>query len=83
MELAGGHSRRIRLRAGDLVRGHRPSVDILFHSVAKIGPTGIGVILTGMGNDGASGLLAMRQSGAKTLGQNPAPLRSSARWNVN
>lgn len=72
MELAGSTSGRIRLFRGDPVNGHRPSVDILFHSVAKLGARGVGVILTGMGNDGASGLLAMRNAGARTLGQNQA-----------
>ncbi|MEN3953277.1 chemotaxis response regulator protein-glutamate methylesterase [Iodidimonas sp. SYSU 1G8] len=72
MELAGGLKGRIRLRDGDLVSGHRPSVDILFHSVAKLGANGIGVILTGMGRDGAEGLKAMRDAGARTFGQNEA-----------
>ncbi len=59
-----------RLREEAPVNGHRPSVDVLFTSVAKfVGRRAIGVILTGMGRDGASGLLAMRQSGAVTLGQ--------------
>jgi two-component system chemotaxis response regulator CheB len=58
------------LRQGDLINGHRPSVDALFYSVAKsVGAKAVGVILTGMGNDGAKGLLALRQSGARTLGQ--------------
>ena len=72
MELSGGVNGRIRLRAADPVSGHRPSVDILFHSVAKVGAAAVGVILTGMGADGADGLLAMRQAGARTLGQNAA-----------
>jgi two-component system chemotaxis response regulator CheB len=56
---------------GDKVNGHCPSVDVLFDSVAKeIGAKSVGVILTGMGYDGAKGLLAMRKSGAKTIGQN-------------
>jgi two-component system chemotaxis response regulator CheB len=47
-----------------------PSVEVLFHSVAKtVGPKAIGVILTGMGNDGASGMLAMRQTGAYNIAQ--------------
>lgn len=55
---------------GEKVNGHCPSVDVLFHSVAEhAGRNAIGVILTGMGNDGASGLLALRKSGASTLGQ--------------
>lgn len=60
----------VEIGSGDKVSGHRPSVDILFNSVAKIaGSNAIGVILTGMGADGARGLLAMRNSGAKTIGQ--------------
>jgi two-component system chemotaxis response regulator CheB len=52
------------------VNGHCPSVDVLFESVAKeAGAGAIGVILTGMGYDGAKGLLTMRQKGAKTIGQ--------------
>jgi two-component system chemotaxis response regulator CheB len=62
--------RRIRLRAADPVGGHRPSVDVLFHSVARSGVGAVGAILTGMGADGAEGLLAMRRAGARTLGQN-------------
>jgi len=72
MELIGTTERRIRLRRSDPVSGHRPSVDVLFHSVAKLGPAAVGVILTGMGSDGAAGLLAMRHAGARTLGQNEA-----------
>ena len=50
--------------------GHRPSVDVLFHSVARLaGANAVGVILTGMGRDGAAGLLAMRQAGAETFAQ--------------
>ncbi|MCR5877633.1 chemotaxis response regulator protein-glutamate methylesterase [Phenylobacterium sp. J367] len=63
-------SHRCRIRAGERVNGHRPSVDVLFGSMAKVyGRKGVGVILTGMGRDGAQGLLAMRQAGARTLGQ--------------
>jgi len=55
---------------GDKVNGHCPSVDVLFESVAKeAGNRSIGVILTGMGYDGAKGLLAMRRRGARTIGQ--------------
>jgi len=52
------------------VSGHRPSVDVLFRSGARtIGANGIGVILTGMGKDGAEGMLEFRRAGATTLGQ--------------
>lgn len=52
------------------VSGHSPSVDVLFDSVAKImGSNAIGVILTGMGNDGSKGLLDMRRKKARTIGQ--------------
>ena len=55
---------------GPLVSRHRPSVDVLFRSVAKsAGPNAVGVIMTGMGDDGAQGLLEMRQAGAKTVAQ--------------
>ncbi|MGE5372565.1 MAG: protein-glutamate methylesterase/protein-glutamine glutaminase [Solirubrobacterales bacterium] len=55
---------------GEKVSGHCPSVDVLFQSVAQLaGRTAIGVLLTGMGRDGAQGLLDMRRSGARTLGQ--------------
>jgi two-component system chemotaxis response regulator CheB len=55
---------------GEKVNGHCPSVDVLFDSVAEqAGRKAIGVILTGMGSDGAKGLLKMRQTGARTLGQ--------------
>lgn len=62
-----------RLESGDLTSGHRPSVDVLFNSVAAARPrNAIGAILTGMGRDGAAGLLAMRQAGAVTIGQDEA-----------
>lgn len=72
MELVGGATGSIRLSQGELTSGHRPSVDILFNSIAKRRPNAIGVILTGMGSDGAQGLLAMRQAGARTFGQSKA-----------
>ncbi|OJF94264.1 protein-glutamate methylesterase/protein-glutamine glutaminase [Pararhizobium antarcticum] len=60
-----------RLLDREPVNGHRPSVDVLFDSVAELaGRNAIGVILTGMGRDGASGLLKMRHAGARTFGQN-------------
>ena len=73
LEIAGPGPLRCRLRQGDTVSGHRPSVDRLFQSVAKAaGRSSLGVILTGMGADGAAGLLAIRQAGGRTLGQNAA-----------
>jgi two-component system chemotaxis response regulator CheB len=55
---------------GPLVNRHRPSVDVLFRSVAKCaGANAVGVIMTGMGDDGAAGLLEMRQAGARTVAQ--------------
>lgn len=58
---------------GEKVNGHCPSVDVLFDSVAKeAGSHAIGIILTGMGYDGAKGLLAMRRKGARTIGQDEA-----------
>jgi two-component system chemotaxis response regulator CheB len=70
MELVGGSSGKIRLLPGDPVSGHRPSVDVLFRSITPLGSRAVGVILTGMGSDGAAGLKAMRDVGARTLGQN-------------
>jgi two-component system chemotaxis response regulator CheB len=62
-----------RLDDGPPVNRHRPSVDVLFHSAAtQAGRNAIGVILTGMGKDGAAGLLEMRQAGSATLAQDEA-----------
>ncbi len=62
-----------RLHDGERVSGHRPSVDVLFQSVAQCaGANALGIILTGMGRDGAAGLLAMRHAGARTLGESEA-----------
>lgn len=62
-----------RLRPGNPVSGHLPSVDMLFGSVAQsVGPRAVGVLLTGMGSDGARGLLAMSQAGAPTIAQDEA-----------
>ncbi len=63
----------VECKPGEKVSGHCPSVDVLFHSVAEtVGKDAIGIILTGMGRDGADGLLAMRKAGAKTIGQDEA-----------
>jgi two-component system chemotaxis response regulator CheB len=60
----------VNVADGPLVSRHRPSVDVLFRSVAQsAGGNAIGVIMTGMGNDGAEGLAAMKQAGAYTLAQ--------------
>ena len=62
-----------RLDQGALVSGHRPSVDVLFQSVAAAaGDNAIGVILTGMGADGAEGLGELRARGAATIAQDEA-----------
>lgn len=62
-----------RLRPGNPVAGHLPSVDMLFGSVAQtVGARAVGALLTGMGSDGARGLLAMAQAGAPTIAQDEA-----------
>jgi len=64
---------KVRCEPGDKVCGHRPSVEVLMNSVAKhVGANAIGVMLTGMGADGAGGMLAMRENGARTLAQDEA-----------
>ena len=63
----------VYLTNGPKVSGHCPSVDVLFESTAKIaGRNAVGVILTGMGADGAKGLLTMKKAGAYTFGQDEA-----------
>ncbi len=63
----------VEVKDGPLVSGFRPSVDVLFRSVAQAaGANAVGVILTGMGSDGARGLLEMRNAGAHTLAQDEA-----------
>lgn len=65
-----GTGYQVEIKAGPKVNGHCPSVDVLFDSVAKAaGADALGIILTGMGGDGAKGLLAMRRAGARTIGQ--------------
>lgn len=68
--IPGPHGYQIVCEKGEKISGHRPSVDVLFNSVAKhIGNRAVGVLLTGMGSDGAHGLFAMRKAGAKTAAQ--------------
>ena len=63
----------VNIKGGPRVHYQRPSVDVLFHSVAQTaGRNAVGALLTGMGADGARGLLAMRESGARTLAQDEA-----------
>ncbi|HEX7387872.1 MAG TPA: chemotaxis response regulator protein-glutamate methylesterase [Castellaniella sp.] len=74
MKLArSGANYVVKLEYSDPVNRHRPSVDVLFHSAARVAAgNAIGAILTGMGKDGAQGLLAMRQAGAQTFAQDEA-----------
>jgi two-component system chemotaxis response regulator CheB len=66
-------SKRITLTEESPVRGHRPSATHLFHSITKVyGPNGLGVILTGMGDDGADGLVELRRAGGWVIGQDEA-----------
>ena len=68
-----GTGYRCALDEGPPMSGHRPSVDVLFRSVARVvGRSAIGVILTGMGKDGADGLLELRKAGGLTIGQDEA-----------
>ncbi|WP_112382985.1 protein-glutamate methylesterase/protein-glutamine glutaminase [Sphingomonas carotinifaciens] len=63
----------VAVREGPLVSRHRPSVDVLFRSAARnAGANAVGIIMTGMGDDGARGLLEMRQAGARTFAQDEA-----------
>jgi two-component system chemotaxis response regulator CheB len=63
----------IKIRDGELVNRHRPSVEVLFNSVAKhAGQNALGIIMTGMGKDGAAGLLTMREAGGQTIAQDEA-----------
>jgi len=81
--IAPGHSHLLLKKSGayyytelsqaEPVNRHRPSVDVLFNSASQVaGPNALGVIMTGMGKDGAQGMLAMRQAGAYTIAQDEA-----------
>lgn len=73
LEVGGLGTLRCRLRQGATVSGHRPSVDVLFDSMARCaGRRVVAAILTGMGRDGAKGLGTLRQAGATTIGQDEA-----------
>ena len=69
-----------RLNDGPPVNRHKPSVDVLFRSVAQnVGPNAISVLLTGMGDDGAQGMMEMKQAGAATVAQDE---KSSVVWGM-
>ena len=73
LSIKGSGAPRCWLSDADPVQGHRPSVDVMMLSVAAtLGGNATGVVLTGMGRDGASGLLAMRRRGARTIVQDEA-----------
>lgn len=75
-----GAKYRCRLHDGEPVNRHKPSVDVLFDSVAKnVGENALGVILTGMGKDGAGGLKRMKEAGAVTIAQDE---KSSVVWGM-
>jgi two-component system chemotaxis response regulator CheB len=66
-----GKSTRVKITNGDKVCGHRPSVEVMMQSMAKhVGANGIGIMLSGMGSDGANAMLSMRNAGARTIAQN-------------
>jgi len=71
--LRHGSAYRVHLGAGPLVSRHRPSVDVLFRSVAQsAGANAIGVLLTGMGDDGADGMAELHEAGSRTIAQDEA-----------
>jgi two-component system chemotaxis response regulator CheB len=72
LEVKIGEKLSCRLTHADLVSGHKPSVDVLFRSVAPLGARVVAAILTGMGQDGAEGLLEIRNAGGRTVGQDEA-----------
>ncbi len=73
LSVGGSGAHYAKLRQGDPVSGHIPSVDVMFHSVADaVGARAVGILLTGMGSDGAQGLLALARAGAWTIAQDEA-----------
>jgi two-component system chemotaxis response regulator CheB len=73
MLVKSGDEYRVQVRNGPLVHQQRPAVDVLFRSIARCAGTGaLGILLTGMGRDGADGLLEMKKTGARTIAQDEA-----------
>lgn len=72
LRLRPGHPVKVSLEPGALISGHLPSVDALFRSAVPFAAQVVAVLLTGMGRDGAEGLLELRKAGAVTIGQNEA-----------
>lgn len=72
LTIGGSQKRTQKLVASDPVSGHRPSVDVTFRSVAEHGDSVLGVLLTGMGKDGAAGLKEIKDAGGWTIGQDEA-----------
>ena len=72
LRLRPGRPVRVSLEQGPMISGHLPSVDALFHSAVPFASQVVAVLLTGMGRDGAEGLLELRRAGAVTIGQNEA-----------
>jgi len=71
--MRSGAQYHVEIKDGPPVSRHRPSVDVLFRSAAKCaGPNALGIIMTGMGDDGARGLKEMRDAGARTVAQDEA-----------
>ena len=64
---------RLKISDENKVCGHRPSVEVMMQSMAQhVGPNAVGIMLSGMGSDGANGMLAMRKAGARTIAQDEA-----------